>query len=119
MGSNVSLCEEEPQPEQNEGASPLEEAVHAVEEAVEEVVEEVTKPSVEVKSIPPDMRFPTQNQARHCFTRYNEYHKCIKEKGEEAEDCKFYQKAYRTLCPDEWIAKWNEERENGTFPGKY
>lgn len=61
----------------------------------------------------------TTNQARHCYTRYNEFHKCVKEKGEDSTDCTFYAKAYRSLCPAEWIEKWNEEREAGTFPGKY
>ncbi|KAK3016764.1 hypothetical protein RJ639_006437 [Escallonia herrerae] len=29
----------------------------------------------EVKTAPVDMRFPGANQARHCSTRYLEYHK--------------------------------------------
>jgi hypothetical protein len=24
---------------------------------------------------------------------------------------------YHSLCPSEWIEKWDEQRENGTFPG--
>jgi len=87
----------------------------------EEEAEEEEEPQVEVKlgTAPYDSRFTTTNQARHCYTRYNEFHKCAAEKGEEAEDCKFFQKAYRSMCPSIWVEKWNEERESGTFAGRY
>jgi hypothetical protein len=29
----------------------------------------------DIKTAPMDFRFPTTNQAKHCYTRYNEYHK--------------------------------------------
>ena len=48
-------------------------------------------------------RFPATNQARNCYTRYNEYYKCIADKDEDSPDCKFYQKAYRSICPSEWV----------------
>merc|ERR1712205_124617 len=70
------------------------------------------------KSRPKPKRRP-RHQARHCYTRYNEFHKCAAEKGEEAEDCVFFQKAYRSMCPSIWVEKWNEERESGTFAGRY
>ncbi|CAK9214722.1 unnamed protein product [Sphagnum troendelagicum] len=86
----------------------------------EEVEEEKPKITVDdVKTAPMDYRFPTTNQAKHCYTRYNEFHKCAAEKGEDAKECKKYAKYYRSLCPGDWIDKWNEERENGTFPGRY
>ena len=53
--------------------------------------------------MPYDPRFPATNQARNCYTRYNEYYKCIQEKEESSPDCMFYQKAYRSLCPSEWV----------------
>ena len=53
----------------------------------------------------------TTNQARHCYTRYCEYHKCIAQKGEDAEECGFFQRAYRSLCPGDWLDRWNEQRE--------
>ena len=31
--------------------------------------------AADVKTAPMDFRFPTTNQAKHCFTRYNEFHK--------------------------------------------
>ncbi|XP_010914058.1 cytochrome c oxidase subunit 6b-3 [Elaeis guineensis] len=72
---------------------------------------------IELKTAPADFRFPTTNQTRHCFTRFIEYHKCLNAKGEDAAECQKFARYYRSLCPGEWIEKWNEQRENGTFPG--
>ena len=69
--------------------------VHAVEEAVsaddKEPAEAEATPAVEVKvqTSPHDARFPATNQSRHCYTRYNEYYRCVAQKGEEDEECKF------------------------------
>ena len=54
-------------------------------------------------TVPYDPRFPGNNQARNCYTRYNEYYKCIQDKDPDSADCKFYAKAYRSLCPSEWV----------------
>uniref|UniRef100_J3LZ98 Cytochrome c oxidase subunit n=1 Tax=Oryza brachyantha TaxID=4533 RepID=J3LZ98_ORYBR len=72
---------------------------------------------IEIKTAPADFRFPTTNQTRHCFTRYIEYHRCVNAKGEATADCEKFAKYYRSLCPAEWVEKWNEQRENGTFAG--
>lgn len=37
-----------------------------------------------------------------CMFSYKR--RCVKERGEDAEECKFYQKAYRSLCPDQWVS---------------
>ncbi|KAK9073796.1 hypothetical protein SSX86_006390 [Deinandra increscens subsp. villosa] len=75
-------------------------------------------PEIKLETAPGDYRFPTTNQSRHCFTRYVEYHRCVAAKGEEdASECDKFAKYYRSLCPGEWIDRWNEQRENGTFPG--
>mmetsp|Transcript_50143 Transcript_50143/g.95785 ORF Transcript_50143/g.95785 Transcript_50143/m.95785 type:complete len:91 (+) Transcript_50143:78-350(+) len=71
---------------------------------------------IKIETAPFDPRFVTTNQAKHCYTRYNEFHKCTAEDGE---NCEKYAKAYRSLCPNEWIERWNEQRENGTWAGKY
>lgn len=115
---------------------------------------------------PYDPRFPNRNQARHCFVRFNEYHKwvfnfscshkpstwdqielpyhvlvrhncmrscgttltlnhhnflprCVFERGEDHARCQFYQKAYQSLCPADWLESWNELREKGLWTGKY
>ncbi|KAE8791739.1 cytochrome c oxidase subunit 6b-2 [Hordeum vulgare] len=73
--------------------------------------------SIEIKTSPADFRFPTTNQTRHCFTRYVEFHGCVGAKGDEAVECDKFAKYYRSLCPAEWVDKWNEQRENGTFAG--
>ncbi|KAJ8471215.1 hypothetical protein OPV22_025558 [Ensete ventricosum] len=75
------------------------------------------KPVIKIETAPADFRFPTTNQTRHCFTRYIEYHRCIAAKGEGAPECDKFAKYYRSLCPSEWIERWNEQRANGTFPG--
>ncbi|XP_058113293.1 cytochrome c oxidase subunit 6b-3-like [Magnolia sinica] len=71
----------------------------------------------EIVTAPADVRFPTTNQTRHCFTRYIEYHKCVKAKGENVAECEKFARYYRSLCPSEWVEKWNEQRELGIFPG--
>ncbi|PSS19574.1 Cytochrome c oxidase subunit 6b-1 like [Actinidia chinensis var. chinensis] len=74
-------------------------------------------PEIKLETAPADFRFPTTNQSRHCFTRYIEYHRCVAAKGEGASECDKFAKYYRALCPGEWVDRWNEQRENGTFPG--
>ncbi|KAF8501437.1 cytochrome c oxidase subunit VIb [Russula emetica] len=66
-----------------------------------------------------DARFPYTNQTRHCFQNYTDYFKCISAKGEDFAPCKQFKRAYHSLCPtplDGWIEKWDEQREDGTFP---
>ena len=62
---------------------------------------------LQVATVPYDRRFPGNNQARACYTRYNEFYKCIAEKDPNSADCKFYAKAYRSLCPSEWVRDLN------------
>ncbi|KAL1949791.1 hypothetical protein VTO73DRAFT_8672 [Trametes versicolor] len=52
----------------------------------------------------------------HSFQNYTDYFKCIAAKGEDYAPCKQFKRAYNSLCPNEWINKWDEQRENGTFP---
>lgn len=73
----------------------------------------------ELITAPYDPRFPNRNQARHCFVRFNEYHKCVFERGEDHARCQFYQKAYESMCPADWLEAWNELREKGLWTGKY
>lgn len=94
------------------------EAVAAATESEEiEIAEEEEKPEIKLETAPADFRFPTTNQTRHCFTRYIEYHRCIAAKGDDAPECDKFAKYYRSLCPGEWVDRWNEQRENGTFAG--
>ncbi|PKU70443.1 cytochrome c oxidase subunit 6b-1 [Dendrobium catenatum] len=97
-------------------ANPIPETDQAQEVEENEEAKEET-PIIKLETAPADFRFPTTNQTRHCFTRYIEYHRCIEAKGEGAPECQKFAKYYRSLCPGEWIERWNEQRENGTFPG--
>lgn len=96
----------------------VEESSETVEQEVSGDQEVEQTPEIKLETAPADFRFPTTNQTRHCFTRYIEYHRCINAKGEDAPECNKFAKFYRSLCPGEWIDNWNEQRENGTFPGR-
>ncbi|UZJ55066.1 hypothetical protein CBS101457_004386 [Exobasidium rhododendri] len=50
------------------------------------------------------------------WQNYVDYYKCINAKGEEFTPCKQFYRAYHSLCPNEWLAKWDEQRENSNFP---
>ncbi|XP_010521174.1 PREDICTED: cytochrome c oxidase subunit 6b-1-like [Tarenaya hassleriana] len=111
---------EPPPPSTTEDSSEAPEETPAAEEnndenSGEENAEEA--PEIKLETAPADFRFPTTNQTRHCFTRYIEYHRCVAAKGEDAQECDKFAKYYRSLCPSEWVERWNEQRENGTFPG--
>ncbi|KAF0908052.1 hypothetical protein E2562_022902 [Oryza meyeriana var. granulata] len=105
------VTESSEKPEEEGSETVAEETIEAAEETSEE------KPEIKIETAPADFRFPTTNQTRHCFTRYIEYHRCVAAKGEDAPECEKFAKYYRSLCPSEWIERWNEQRENGTFPG--
>ncbi|KAG8873321.1 Cytochrome c oxidase subunit 6B [Tulasnella sp. 331] len=63
-----------------------------------------------------DARFPNANQSKNCFQNYIDYHKCITAKGDDFAPCKQFQRAYNALCPNEWIGRFDEQREAGNFP---
>ncbi|TQB72240.1 Cytochrome c oxidase subunit 6B [Monascus purpureus] len=77
-----------------------------------------------------DARFPQQNQTKHCWQNYVDYHKCVNAKGEDFRPCRqvlsrdpapdfreFYY-AFRSLCPKAWTDRWDTQRESGNFPAK-
>ena len=59
------------------------------------------------------------NQAKNCWTKYEEFYKCSGEKGAEDAKCISYKKAYRSLCPNEWWEQWEELRSEEKFFGKW
>ena len=63
-----------------------------------------------------DARFPSSNQAGHCWNRYNEWLLCLKQTGDGA-GCKPLRMQATNICPTIWTEKWDEEREEGTFAG--
>ncbi|KAL4910029.1 cytochrome c oxidase, subunit VIb [Aspergillus multicolor] len=65
-----------------------------------------------------DARFPQQNQTKHCWQNYVDYHKCITAKGEDFRPCRQFYLAFRSLCPKPWTDRWDEQREAGNFPAR-
>ncbi|XP_073457810.1 cytochrome c oxidase subunit 6B1 [Aquarana catesbeiana] len=73
------------------------------------------------KTAPFDARFPNQNQTKHCFQNYLDFHRCEKSlnsKGQDPYPCQWYKKVYQSMCPNSWVEKWDEQRDAGTFPAK-
>jgi cytochrome c oxidase subunit 6b len=68
------------------------------------------------QTIPFDPRFPNMNQTRNCWQNYVDFHRCQKLKGEEYEPCQFFFKNFKTICPNAWVEKWDDQREKGAFP---
>lgn len=71
-----------------------------------------------LKTAPFDPRYPNTNQTRYCFYSYLDFFRCEKVKGEGNEICKYFKNTYHSICPNEWIEKWDTQREEGTFPGR-
>ncbi|KAL4933431.1 cytochrome c oxidase subunit VIb [Aspergillus undulatus] len=65
-----------------------------------------------------DARFPQQNQTKHCWQNYVDYHKCVTAKGEDFRPCRQFYLAFRSLCPKPWTDRWDEQREKGNFPAR-
>ena len=57
-----------------------------------------------------------QNQAPHCWQRFNQYVLCVKKTGSE-DECASMRQLAISVCPDDWTEKWDEEREAGNFAG--
>jgi len=88
-------------------------------EEIEENEDEEEKKTIILQTAPIDPRFAGTNAARYCFVAYNEYYKCINERGGDDSECKMKGRTYRSICPSEWLAHWNELREEGKWFGKY
>merc|ERR1711990_1710 len=63
-----------------------------------------------------DARFPNTNQTKHCWQNYVDYYRCINAKGEDFKPCKQFFRTFHSLCPNEWITRFDEQREAGNFP---
>uniref|UniRef100_A0A7S4JKT8 Cytochrome c oxidase subunit n=1 Tax=Odontella aurita TaxID=265563 RepID=A0A7S4JKT8_9STRA len=70
-----------------------------------------------VRTTPRDARFPSQNQSNHCWNRYNEWLLCLKSTGGDEAGCKHMRQMAVSICPSIWSEKWDEEREENTYPG--
>jgi cytochrome c oxidase subunit 6b len=63
-----------------------------------------------------DPRFPNQNQAKNCFVNYVDYQRCAKLKGEDYKDCDYFKQVAKSLCPEQWLEKYEEQLQNNAFP---
>ena len=70
-----------------------------------------------VRTTPRDQRFPSQNQALHCWNRYNEWLVCLKQTGNDNDKCQTYRQYSLSICPGKWVEDWDEAREENTFYG--
>ena len=67
-----------------------------------------------------DHRFPhTSSTTKRCWVNYNMYQRCVMDKDEEHPECRKYYKTFRSLCPDEWVEKWDELLEENRYPVQF
>lgn len=73
-----------------------------------------------LSTAPYDPRFPNTNQTKHCWQNYIDFHLCTalytKNDGEEDGRCQRFKRNYLSLCPEDWVSKWDEQREAGIYP---
>mmetsp|Transcript_17232 Transcript_17232/g.33822 ORF Transcript_17232/g.33822 Transcript_17232/m.33822 type:complete len:99 (+) Transcript_17232:81-377(+) len=70
-----------------------------------------------LRTPPNNPRFPETNQAKNCYSAYNEFFRCEKFKGTGHVDCMYLRQRFYSLCPNEWVERWDEQRKAGIFPG--
>ena len=68
-----------------------------------------------VRTTPHDDRFPSTNQAMHCWNRYNEWLVCTQQSDED--NCKPLRQYAASICPSMWFEQWDEQRDGGSFSG--
>lgn len=71
----------------------------------------------DIKTAPFDPRFPNTNQTRYCYQSYIDYYRCQKVRGTDYKPCEYFSKVFHSVCPNEWVEKWDSQREEGTFAG--
>jgi len=73
--------------------------------------------STKLETAPTSKRFPTTNQAKACYMYYNSWHQCMYDYSKEEPQCEKLQNWAAAMCPVEWVEKWEQQRESGTYPG--
>jgi len=71
---------------------------------------------VVLSTAPFDPRFPNTNQTKHCWQNYIDYHMCVAAKGEDYKPCGHFFRNYKIMCPQSWVQRWDEQREEGNYP---
>lgn len=75
-------------------------------------------PKYPFETAPFDPRFPNTNQTRYCYQSYLDFYRCQKVRGESYKPCEYFRKVYKSICPNAWVEKWDDQRSEGVFPGK-
>ena len=63
-----------------------------------------------------DPRFPNTNQAKNCFVNYVDLQRCKKIKGADSQECDYFKQVADSVCPNQWLEKFEEQLENDAFP---
>lgn len=71
--------------------------------------------NLKLSTAPFDPRFPNANQTKNCWQNYVDYHLCVAAKGEDYTPCSYFKRTYKILCPQAWVERWDETREEGKF----
>ncbi|KAK4535237.1 hypothetical protein CDCA_CDCA04G1262 [Cyanidium caldarium] len=72
---------------------------------------------VKLETAPRDPRFPSTNQTMTCWVRYLEWKRCQSKDGEDSDECKKLRRWAYAMCPIDWVERWEEQQQDGTFPG--
>ncbi|XP_075210956.1 uncharacterized protein LOC142318275 [Lycorma delicatula] len=73
------------------------------------------EPDDKLYTCPKDPRFQQQNITKWCYQMFLDYHRCRFLLGNKP-DCTYFERCYQSLCPNEWVEKWGEQIESGSFP---
>ncbi|KOX70948.1 Cytochrome c oxidase subunit 6B1 [Melipona quadrifasciata] len=68
-----------------------------------------------VKSVFPgeDPRFQQQNQTLRCWLMYHDFYRCERILGEGSDVCTWFKQVFTSICPNDWIRRWDELRVEG------
>lgn len=47
-----------------------------------------------------------------------DFHRCTNLKGPDYEPCNYFKRVFTTMCPIDWVEKWDDQRAEGSFPTK-
>mmetsp|Transcript_28805 Transcript_28805/g.72519 ORF Transcript_28805/g.72519 Transcript_28805/m.72519 type:complete len:94 (-) Transcript_28805:95-376(-) len=70
------------------------------------------------QTVPHDKKnFPATNQAHYCWQKYNEFVLCLKKKNGDEDACKEARHAALSICLEDMVEEWDDQRAEGNFLG--
>ncbi|XP_043525819.1 cytochrome c oxidase subunit 6B1-like, partial [Frieseomelitta varia] len=60
-----------------------------------------------------DPRFQQQNQTLRCWVMYHDFYRCEHILGEKSDVCTWFKQVFTSICPNDWIRRWDELRIEG------